>query len=120
MEAQNKVQRLRISPPIRKKVFIVNRRGHDFSRARRFGELVYMTEGLIDPAGTSHMYRTFSEALSSSSSNDLLLTTSLTQMNVVAGCIFAMLHKRLNLLIWLGGDYVIRELTFEEYAQLRQ
>lgn len=83
-----------------RKVFIVNRSVHDFSAATTFGDLIYMSEGSINRFNTSGIYRKFYPILKDSHKEDYILITGLTIMNLVAAFIFAMKHKRLNLLLF--------------------
>jgi hypothetical protein len=65
------------------------------------------------------MYRQFLPTLKDSSPEDYILPTGLTIMSNIACAIFAMLHKRLNLLIYKAsrtggpGRYVQRSMVFD-------
>lgn len=83
-----------------RKVYIVNKSVHDFSAATEYGELVYLSEGSINRFDTSRIYRMFYPILKNSNKEDYILITGLTVMNLVAAFIFAMKHKRLNLLLF--------------------
>lgn len=85
-------------------VFIVNDGPHDFSEAKRFGEIVFLSHGPIDRYATNQMYRTFMEKLQDSSPEDYILSTALTQMNMIATAIMAHKHGRVNILIHHGGN----------------
>jgi hypothetical protein len=85
------------------KVYILNKGGHDYSDATRFGELVYCSEGLIPKFSTSHMVRVFQGAFQDSQNIDYILLTSLSTMCSIACAIFAKKHGRLNLLIHQAG-----------------
>jgi len=100
------------------KVYIVNRGAHDHSDAERFGELIYMSEGSINRYNTNTMYREFVKKLKDSSPDDYILPTGLTIMSNIACCIFAIMHRKLNLLIYKAcpkggpGRYVQRSMIF--------
>ena len=47
----------------RRKVYIVNKGVHDYSDAKRFGELVFLTEGSYNILSTSRMAREFTKQL---------------------------------------------------------
>lgn len=102
-----------------RKVYIINRSVHDFSAATEYGELVYMSEGSINRFNTSRIYRLFYPILKDSHENDYILITGLTVMNLVAAFIFAMKHKRLNLLLFKSykgkKEYLERILIGDEY-----
>jgi len=98
------------------RVFILNRGGHDYSRAERFGTLVYCSEGLLAKYDIGKMVRILSDAMSDSTAEDYLLLTSLSSLCSVACALFAMKHRRLNLLIFKDGDYVERRVLLDEPA----
>ncbi len=99
------------------RVYVVNRSGHDFSAALRFGELVYCSDGEMDKWDSGQMYRQVSAALADSEPNDYILLTSLTSLCSVTCAVFAVRHGRLNLLIYKDGDYVARTLQFDKETQ---
>lgn len=92
------------------KVYVVNRGGHDYSAAERFGTLIYCTEGSLSKYDTSMMYREIVAAMQDSEPEDYILLTSLTSLCSVASAIFASKHSRVNFLIWQDGAYVDRTL----------
>jgi hypothetical protein len=101
-----------------RKVYIVNRSAHDFSRAKDFGELVYLSSGEINRWNTNHMARIFEEVLASSSKEDYLVLCSLNIMNSIASAIFSHLHGRLNILLYKDGRYIERNLVFGQISNL--
>lgn len=82
------------------RVYVVNKGCHDHSDAKRFGELVYLSEGPINRYATSNMYREFYPLLKDSDKNDYILLTGLSVMNSIACAIFSSIHKRVNLLLY--------------------
>jgi hypothetical protein len=97
------------------KVYIVNKSAHDFSQAEKFGKLIFMSEGRLNRYGTNDMVRKFTDAMRNSREEDFLLPCSLNTANIMAGAIFAMKHKRLNLLLYKPstGEYIERVHIFE-------
>lgn len=95
------------------RVYVVNRGGHDYSAAERFGELVYCSDGEMDKWDINQMYRQMSQALEDSVPEDYILLTSLTSLCSVACAVFAARHGRLNLLIFKDGAYVARTLVMD-------
>ena len=101
-------------------VYVVNKGSHDHSDAERFGELVYLSEGSINRYSTNSMYREFYPVLLKSKPEDYILPTGLTIMSNIACAIFAILHERLNLLIYKAsrsggpGRYVQRSMVFRD------
>ena len=96
------------------KVYVVNRGGHDYRAAERFGELVYCSDGEMDKWDINQMYRQMSQALDGSGDEDYILLTSLTSLCSVACAVFAARHGRLNLLIYKDGDYVARTIVMNK------
>jgi len=103
------------------KVYVINKSAHDHSDAERFGELIYLSEGSINRYSTNSMFREFMPVLAESGPEDYILQTGLTVMSNIACAIFAVLHKRLNLLIYKAsrtggsGRYIQRSLIFENF-----
>ena len=96
-----------------KKVFVINRAGHDYSKAHRFGEVVFCTDGEQDRFNTNQMFRIFSPIFDASSRDDYILLTSLTIMCSIACAIFARKHGRLNLLLYRDGKYIERTILLD-------
>ena len=105
------------------KVYIVNKGSHDHSDAERFGKIVYLSEGSINRYSTNTMFREFDPILQKSSPEDYILPTGLTIMSNIACAIFAMLHGKLNLLIYKAsrsggpGRYVQRSMILDPIKQ---
>ena len=96
-------------------VYIVNKGGHDYSPAEEFGELVFLTEGVLEPTAVSQMYREIKEKLKNSNPEDYILLTSLTVTCAVAAAIFASKHSRVNFLLFSKGNrYVERTLVLDK------
>lgn len=94
------------------KVYVINDSGHDYSKAKRFGELVFLTKGKVASYATTQHYRVFSEKMQEAKPDDFILVTSLASMNAIAGWIFGTLGFPLNLLLFKEdkGDYVVRRI----------
>lgn len=97
-----------------RKVYVTNRGGHDYSAAKRYGELVYLTEGEIPRYNTSQMFRAIEGVLKDSEQDDYILLTSLTTLNTVACSYFAHKHGRLNLLLFQPHNGKGREPQYLE------
>ena len=104
------------------KVYVVNRSGHDYAGAKRFGDLVYLSEGRTEsPFAVTTIYASFAAQLVDSEPDDYLLLTGLNVMNVVASGIFGFLHGKLNLLIYAGKNrYAERTVKLDELIQRRE
>ena len=102
------------------KVFLVNSSSHNYSDAERYGELVVMSEGVVNKFNVSAMFRTFEKYLNESSPEDFILSSGPAVMQSIACAMFAALHGRLNLLTWRyeGGDkkdhYVHQIILFNQ------
>lgn len=97
----------------KKKVYIVNRAGHDFSRAEEFGELVFLTEGPINRFSLTAMYRIFNEGLEDSHKDDYILPTGYSIMTMVAAIIFSHMHGKINVLLYKDNKYMARSLVLD-------
>ena len=96
------------------KVFIVNRSGHNFTSAKEYGELIYLSEGMMDRYAITSIYRQFSEGMKDSQENDYIVLTGLASMCSVATAIFAFKHGRINLLLYKNNRYIERQLIIGE------
>lgn len=103
----------------RRRVYIVNKAGHDHSDAERFGEIVFLTEGNLDRFNTNNMYRQLVESMKKSESKDYLLLTSMTILCCMAAAIFARKHGRLNLLLYKDGKYIERTHDLDSLLALQ-
>lgn len=103
----------------KRKVFVPNKGGHDYSAAERFGQLIFVTEGYIDRWHVTHMYRAWAKVLEESGPDDYILETSLNTLCSVGAACFAYKHQRLNLLLFKDGDYQERSLLISELISLK-
>lgn len=94
-------------------VFVVSKSSHDFSDARKFGKIEYLSEGAMNRYHVNNMVRQFIIKLKSSSSEDFILPCGLSIMNSIACSTFVLLHGRLNLLLFRKGRYVERNIVFD-------
>jgi hypothetical protein len=97
-----------------RKVFVANKSAHNYMAAGSFGELVYVTEGTIDRYDANGIWRAWQIALDGSHPDDYIMPTSLNIICMIGAALFAVRHRRLNLLLFRYGKYVTRELVFHE------
>jgi len=97
---------------LKSKVFVVNKSAHDFSDAERYGKLVFITEGRLNRFNINDMHRQASEVLKQSKPTDFIVPCSLNVLNSIVCSTFAVLHHRLNLLLFKEGGYVERNIVF--------
>lgn len=83
-----------------KTVYVVNDSGHDYSKAEKFGRLVFMSTRSIYKTHVTKMYKKFKRFINESGREDYLLISGPSLMNVIACSMFARKHGKLNLLIW--------------------
>lgn len=102
------------------KVFVVNKGAHDYSKAERFGELVFCTDGTLSKFDLNQMYRELTAAMREAGPDDWILLTSLTTLCSVACAIFGRRFGRLNLLIFKDNDYVERRIILNDNATRTQ
>lgn len=101
----------------KRKVFISNKGAHDYSSAERFGELIPVTEGRLNPFDTSSMYHAFAQALRDSSPEDYILVTGIASLNAIGASLFVAMHGKLTLLVYRNRKYEVRELSFREVIE---
>lgn len=95
------------------RVYIVNKSAHDFSEAKKFGSLIFITEGRLNRFSVNDMHRQTEDALKDSAAFDFIVPCSLNVLNSIVCATFAVKHKRLNLLLFKQGDYIERNIVFE-------
>ena len=101
-------------------VYIVNKGGHDYTNAKKYGKLTYMSEGMIDRYATGVIYRLFAEKLKNFKEDDYLLLGGSTVMNSIACGIIGRKFGILHLLIFKfygrpskRGYYVRRSINID-------
>ena len=98
----------------RPRVYVPNKgAGHDYSPASKFGDLVFVTLGRVNPLNTGQIFRKWTDALKTSTKIDFIIVTSLNTLCMIGAALFAVKHKRLNLLMYTAeGVYRRRDLLF--------
>ena len=102
------------------KIYIINKGCHDYTAAERLGEITYLTTRFYNKFSTGKMYRRFVDGLKDSSPEDLILISGLTIMSCIACSVFALKHKRLNLLLYKSNSgniedvYIRRTIVMED------
>ena len=107
------------------KVYVINNSGHDFSAAKSYGDVIYMTSGLINKFNVTKMVRIFGEYFKGSHENDYILHSGPSVMNAIASSLFTSMHGKLNLLIWKGdqdgmSSYVCERINFKDLNLLEE
>jgi hypothetical protein len=96
------------------KVFIVNNSTHNFEAAKKFGDIIFLSEGPMNRYATNNMFRQFGERLKDSTPDDYIVPCALNMMNTIAACLFAVKHHKLNLLLFKDGEYIERNHVFSD------
>ena len=101
------------------KVYIPNKSGHNFSSAKLFGDLVYVTEGEINLFGTVRIYQAFVKAMKDISPKDYLLISSANILCSIGAAVMARKTGHLNILMFRQSDntYVPREISIDSLLE---
>lgn len=110
VEAGKKV----LSEKLKPTVYATSKGSHDYTSAKFFGDLVFMTDEKLDKFNTSHMTRCLKPFVNQSHPEDYLLLSGLPTLNAVATAMFVAKHGRLNLLLFDNGRYVERRIVLKE------
>ena len=99
-------------------IYVPNKGAHNYEDSLRYGTIVYVTKGEQNRYGIGTMLRNWVKVLRTSSTDDYILLSSLTNLCCVGCALFAMKHQRLNLLLFRNDKYIERKLelgtVFEE------
>jgi len=96
-------------------VFVPNDGPHDYTQAETYGELVFLTHGVVNRMDTDALAMQISHKMRDSHIDDHILIASLPIINLIAGAIQAKRHGRLNLLIFQHGSYVERDIEIDDF-----
>lgn len=102
------------------KVYVVNDMNHDFSKAEKFGKLVFVTEGKMPIFKTDYIRTALTAALHDFKRDDYLLVAGPTLMCIMATLIVAsaftldFVDTSIKLLVFDAKeqDYVVRHVPF--------
>jgi hypothetical protein len=95
-------------------VYIPNKGAHDYSDAERFGSIVYVTTMNINRYSVGTMLRVWHKAFKNSTDEDYILITSLTILCCIGCALFALRHKKLNVLLFRNNKYMSRRLVLDD------
>ena len=98
------------------KVYIPNKSFHNFSDAKRFGELVFCTEGTINREDVQTITRLVVTAMEEAEAGDYIMISSLSVINSIMCGIFAGRFGRINFLMFDDEmqRYVSRKIVLQE------
>ena len=94
----------------KRRVFVLNDGGHDYSGAAEFGEVIVCSEGMVPKNDIAQMFRLLNPLLEESQKDDLIVIGSLASMVGVASAIMAGLHGEVHYLVFGNGRYAVKDL----------
>ena len=103
-----------------RRVYIPNKSAHVFEAAKKFGDLVFVTEGKVSRFDAHAIWRAWNEVLKDSQPEDFIVVTALNILCTVGAAAFAAKHGRINLLLYRNGRYIRRELSLERRYENQQ
>lgn len=105
-----------------KKVYVVAKGLHNWTAAEQYGELVFLSTAPFSRTAVSNITRLFVPKLANSQSDDYIVITGMSVMCSIACALFALKHKRLNLLLFdaVTEKYVKRTLMLDDLKSLEQ
>lgn len=95
----------------KRRVYVLNDGGHDYSGAAEYGEIVVCSEGAIPKNDINQMFRLLNPHLEAADRNDLIVVSSLASLCGVASAIMAANHGEVHYLVFINGRYVIKDLV---------
>lgn len=84
------------------KVYVTNFTGHEYTDAKRFGELIYITNGYVTFNDLKEIERKVLEFVKQATKDDYLLLSGNSLLCSVATLIWTNYHKQCNILHWNG------------------
>ena len=97
-----------------RKVYVTNLGFHDYTPAKRYGDIIPCTRGNLDIRHTDRVEAELQSVLAGSEDEDFLLISG--HPLIVALCVgyWFRLHRTINILYWdpLVGDYLLRPTEF--------
>lgn len=103
---------LDLSPRTTKRVYVLNRGAHDYKAAEAFGEVIYISDGMLSRNATGVMFRMVQEAFEDSISDDYIVISSISTLCAIACSAFTAKHGKINLLLFHSDGYIHRQIKF--------
>ena len=97
------------------KVYIPNRSFHNFSDAKRFGDLVFCTEGTINREDVQNITRLVVAAMEGAEAGDYIMISGLSVINSIMCGIFVGRFGRINFLMFDDDTqrYISRKIVLD-------
>jgi hypothetical protein len=89
-------------------VYIPNKTDQDFSAAEKYGELCFLTDGIVRRYDVPTLYRQIADKMRESQAHDYIVVSNLPILNVISCAIQMKRHGRANVLLYRGGEYLER------------
>ena len=94
-------------------VYVPNKGAHDYQDAKRYGELIFLTTGVVERYRTNTIYRTIMEGMDDAQEDDYLLISSLSILNSIISGILARKFGKINFLLFRDGKYLLRTVNID-------
>jgi hypothetical protein len=94
-------------------VYVPNRGAHDYEDAKQYGELRFLTSGVIERYRTNTIYRTLMQGMEDAQEGDFLLVSSLSILNAIIAGILARKFGKINFLLFRDGKYLLRTVNID-------
>ena len=99
-----------VRPPV---VYVPNKGAHNYEDAKQYGELVFLTSGVVERYRTNTIYRTLCEGMKDAQENDYLLVSSLSILNSIISAILSRKFGKVNFLLFRDGKYLLRTVNID-------
>lgn len=92
-------------------VWLINLGGHDYTTAEKFGRLVPITEGTVNPFNPDRLMLNVSGKLKLASPDDHVLMSGQALLNALVLAMWTRRFPHINILIWSHRDKEYKPLT---------
>jgi len=105
-----------------RKVYVVAKGFHSWDAASQHGELVFLSNEPVGRTAVSNMLREFLPRMADSEPEDHIVITGLSVMCSIVCVIFALKHRRLNLLLFdaASDKYVKRTVMLDSIQEVER
>lgn len=80
------------------RVFVANFAGHDYSKAKKYGELVPITKGFVSMQGLDRLKFQIAEAIATTAPDDYLVLSGANIICVLSAVLWFQLHGKVRVL----------------------
>lgn len=97
------------------RVFVTNFAGHDYEKAKQFGEIYWITKGYVSFQSLDRVKFLITEQIVKSDKDDWLLLSGTPLICCICAIVWFALHKKVKLLVFdQKGDGQYRQLIISE------